>query len=146
MHQLFMAEAKKILRKALGDIGYTVYDYSTDDETFPYFRFGYCYESKYSNKTHKIKTVSITLDIWSDKRGSAELMGIVGNIENALDGYEKIYNSNYGEINYNLVKLDIGTIEILEENLSVNGANKNKKIYHGILPIEIILMEVQHNG
>ena len=139
MHHSFMAEAKKATREALKTIGYDIVDYTDDKEQYPIVRFGYCYESKYPTKTHKAKTVSLTIDIWSDKRGSAEVMEISHNIESLLENY-----NNNGENNkYNIVGTDIGNIDVLEEELKVNGSNKSIRLFHGILPIQILMMEVK---
>lgn len=141
MHHSFMAEAKRTIRKALDSIGYKVYDYSSDNERYPLLKFGYSYETRYPNKTQKMKTVNITLDIWSNNKGSAEVIEIAHRVEDILDHHQGIDSNNY-----NVIGITVGTIEVLEEDQKVNGANMNKKLYHGVLPIEILMMEVQQDA
>lgn len=138
MHHSFMAEAKKATREALKTIGYNIVDYTDDKESYPLIRFGYCYESRYPSKTHRAKTVSLTIDVWSDKRGSAEVMEISHNIELLLENYN---NDDTGN-KYKIVSTDIGNIDVLEEELKVNGSNKNIRLFHSILPLQILIMEV----
>lgn len=137
MHHLFMAEAKKATREALKVIGYDIMDYTSDKAGYPLIRFGYCYESKYPNKTVRMKKVTLTIDIWSNKRGSAETMTISHDIESALSSYKSIT-----EDKYKIVDITIGTIDILEEALKVNESNRDAKLFHGVLPVEFLMMEV----
>lgn len=134
----FMAEAKKIVRKVAKDLGYTIYDFATDDDFNPHLRFGHCTESRYANKTDRMKELTLTLNIWSDQKGSRELMEIISNIENGLNNYIHEDDSNYI-----LVELKTGMIEVIEEYEKASGTNKKISFHHGIMPIQIKLMEVK---
>lgn len=101
---------KKIVRKVASDAGYTIYDFATDSDKNPHLRFGYCSESRYANKTDRMKDVTLTLNIWSDKQGSKEVMDITHNIERGLNNYIHEDDSNYI-----LVEIKVGTIEIVQE-------------------------------
>lgn len=141
MHHSFMAEAKKATKEVLKTIGYNIVDYTSNKEQYPLIRFGYCYESRYPNKTQKMKNVNLTIDVWSDKRGSSEVMQISNSIESLLENYKNMANDKYI-----IVGVTIGDIDILEEEMKINGSNKNTLLFHGILPIQILIMEVIQNG
>lgn len=138
MHHSFMAEAKKVIRGVLKTVGYNIIDYTNDNEFYPLIKFGYCYENNYPNKTHKAKIISLTIDMWSDKRGSAEIMDISHSISSLLENY------NNDDINnkYKIVSITVGNIDVLEEEFKLNNSNKNIRLFHGIVPIQILMMEV----
>lgn len=138
MHHSFMAEAKKTIREVLKTIGYNVVDYTKDDKQYPIIRFGYCYENNYPNKTHKTKAISLTIDIWSDKRGSMEVMDISHNISLLLEDYNNSDNNS----KYKIVGTSISGVDVLEEEFKLNKSNKNVRLFHGIIPIQILMMEV----
>lgn len=138
MYYSFMAEAKKIVRAVLKTIGYNVIDYTNDNELYPLIKFGYCHESNYPNKTHKAKMVFLTIDVWSDKRGSIEVMDISHSISSLLENY----NNDNTDSKYKIVSTSISGVDVLEEEFKLNKSNKNVRLFHGIIPIQILMMEV----